>query len=171
MTMMKIYAGIGSRETPPEYLELMTHVAQDLGPGWLLRSGGAKGADTAFAAGAQNKEIHLPWNSYNNNWAGREGRVVPIITPAITEIAARFHPNWCNLSATVRSFMERNTTIVLGQNLDDYARMVICWTPNGRMMGGTSHAMRIAYHYDIPVFNLALREDITRLIHFEKQMA
>lgn len=36
---MKYYAGIGSRSSPPEILELMTKIAVKLrGQGWTLRS-------------------------------------------------------------------------------------------------------------------------------------
>ena len=47
------YAGIGARATPPAILEHMTVIAAWLArKGWHLHSGGAAGADTAFAAGA-----------------------------------------------------------------------------------------------------------------------
>jgi predicted Rossmann fold nucleotide-binding protein DprA/Smf involved in DNA uptake len=45
------YAGIGSRQTPPDVLRRMTRYAQRLQElGWVLRSGGAAGADTTFQA-------------------------------------------------------------------------------------------------------------------------
>lgn len=53
--MSKIYTGIGSRETPPDILELMTKIARFMfKQGFTLRSGGADGADSAFEAGAEN---------------------------------------------------------------------------------------------------------------------
>jgi predicted Rossmann fold nucleotide-binding protein DprA/Smf involved in DNA uptake len=43
---MKFYAGIGSRETPPDILEWMTSLAANLETmNYVLRSGGAQGAD------------------------------------------------------------------------------------------------------------------------------
>lgn len=49
---MKTYTGIGSRETPYEIQDLMKRIAFKLAEnGWLLRSGGAEGADTAFENG------------------------------------------------------------------------------------------------------------------------
>ena len=166
--MGKIYAGIGARKTPAPYLELMTRIAEDLGPDWLLRTGGARGADSAFAAGALNKEIHLPWDGYNGLYADTHyGRYVPPCSPELLRITAMHHPAWDRLSETVRAFMCRNTSIILGADLKQYATMIICWTPGGKLVGGTSHAMRIGYHYDIPVFNIALEEDIVRLIAFE----
>ena len=47
------YTGVGGRETPPHVLNLMTRIAQGLAKvGGILRSGGARGADSAFEAGA-----------------------------------------------------------------------------------------------------------------------
>ena len=64
------YAGIGSRETPPNVQKDMQELARILAEnGWHLRTGGADGADTAFAQGASRSEtpqkggttIYLPW--------------------------------------------------------------------------------------------------------------
>ena len=60
---MCIYAGIGSRRTPPGVLINMRQLAASLSDlGWRLTTGGANGADTAFAAGAgpQRTTIYLP---------------------------------------------------------------------------------------------------------------
>ena len=47
------YAGIGSRKTPPHVLAAMTQIAEALAErGYILRSGGAGGADSAFEKGA-----------------------------------------------------------------------------------------------------------------------
>jgi predicted Rossmann fold nucleotide-binding protein DprA/Smf involved in DNA uptake len=61
-----IYAGIGSRETPPDVQKLIFDIADKLAKkGYVLRSGGADGADLTFEAGCDNsnglKEIFLPW--------------------------------------------------------------------------------------------------------------
>lgn len=53
MTTKKFYAGIGSREAPEDILTFMKWIGSKLyEKGYILRSGGAKGADTAFAMGA-----------------------------------------------------------------------------------------------------------------------
>ena len=62
-----VYAGIGSRATPPSVLEAMTTMAAWLARrGWHLHSGGAAGADSAFAAGAPagTRTVFLPWPGY-----------------------------------------------------------------------------------------------------------
>jgi len=46
------YSGIGSRSTPENILHMMGDVAYRLAnKGWILRSGGADGADNAFEQG------------------------------------------------------------------------------------------------------------------------
>jgi len=49
-----VYAGIGSRETPPEIQTVMTDIARHLkGRGVILRSGGAGGADISAMRGIE----------------------------------------------------------------------------------------------------------------------
>ena len=49
---MPYYAGIGSRSTPSSILSIMTILGKTLAQnGYILRSGGAEGADKAFEIG------------------------------------------------------------------------------------------------------------------------
>ena len=72
------YAGIGARSTPPEVLADMTRIARWLcRTGWHLNSGGAHGADRAFADGAtpETRTLYLPWPGYNGH-AGPDCRTL-----------------------------------------------------------------------------------------------
>ena len=72
------YAGIGARATPAAVLADMTVMAGWLAKtGWHLASGGANGADTAFAGGAPGgqRTLYLPWHGYNGH-AGPDCRVL-----------------------------------------------------------------------------------------------
>lgn len=165
-----IYAGIGARKTPAVVLQTMTFAAKDLSDlGWKLRSGNADGADKAFQAGANTKEVHLPWAGFNNP-VERANFFVPEFTDEIQIIARRHHPGWSFLSDPVKRLMCRNVTIILGANLDSPARMVICWTKDGRAVGGTGMAIRVARRQNIPVFNIALPNDITQLQEFVRDI-
>jgi hypothetical protein len=165
-----IYAGVGARKTPPNICRMMSYVAEQLSPtGWLLRSGGAYGADQAFERGAKLKEIHLPWDGYNNVRTNDRTHFTPIPTPEMVDIAARHHPAWENLSDSVRMFMVRNTTIVLGMDLASPVKMLICWTEDGKEIGGTSHAIRIARSHGIPIFNIANPQKQNALAKFVLQ--
>ena len=67
---MKYYAGIGSRETPKEICNKMTEIASLLEKqDFVLRSGGAQGADHAFEIGISDQlmmDIYLPYINFNN---------------------------------------------------------------------------------------------------------
>lgn len=159
---MTFYAGIGSRETPNSICGNMTRLASFLAlEGYTLRSGNAVGADQAFHAGAKSGDgasaIFLPFVSYNTNTTyGRKDRVLGAPSKEAYVIAQQHHPTWWHLSAWAKTMHARNAHIVLGHDLDSPVRFVVCWTPKGRVTGGTGQALRMAEHYDIPVFNLGL---------------
>jgi hypothetical protein len=167
--MTKVYAGIGSRETPTDMLKAMTLISVQLAEaGWHLRSGNARGADQAFQRGAPDprKEIHLPWDGYNHGRTENPVFIVPPPSEPIVDIAAKFHPAWDKLSVEAKLFMVRNTTIVLGVDLLSPVKMIICWTPKAQIIGGTGHALRIAHAFEIPVFNIASPEDQVKLCQY-----
>jgi hypothetical protein len=170
---MLTYAGVGSRKTPLDVLGMMSLAGRQLSEmGWMLRSGGALGADSAFASGTLKREVHLPWNGYNRFYVSKHpGAIVPDITPEIEAIARDHHPAWNTMTDMVRRFMYRNVTIILGQHLNDYANMVMCWTPNGYVTGGTGHGLRVAKTFNIPVFNLAIEADVERVGSFANDLS
>ncbi len=150
MTALGAYAGIGSRKTPQPILDIMSNLARDLSrAGWTLRSGGAAGADTAFEGGALCHD-------------GPASEIYQHATPAAYALAEQFHPAWSRLSPLVQRLHARNGHQILGRDLDDPVRFVVCWTPDGadstkaptKASGGTGQAIRIARHHRIPVFNL-----------------
>lgn len=149
---MKYYAGIGSRETPLNVCYAMQKIAEKLSnQSYCLRSGGAPGADTAFECGAQHKEIFLPWNGFNNKWVDGKQYIVP---PLNKKYVKQFHPSPSKLKEGGILLMSRNTYQVLGQNLNDPVSFLLCWTKDGSATGGTGQAIRIANHFNIPVFNI-----------------
>lgn len=153
---VKKYAGIGSRKTPDDVLLRMSAIAQYLAKnGWILRSGGAKGADTAFENGCDivngAKEIFLPHKGFNDN----KSRLYKYDQRHF-KMAARFHPGWQHCSDIARKMHARNCCQVLGKNLDDPVKFVICWTDEFDS-GGTAQACRIANRFNIPVFYMLSR--------------
>ncbi|GIW31485.1 MAG: DNA-protecting protein DprA [Meiothermus sp.] len=169
---MKIYAGIGSRQTPPNTLALMKRVASRLAElGWTVRSGGAVGADQAFEAGALQVrgavEVFLPWPGYN----GYKKAALTAPSPEAIRLAADLHPAWSRLSSGVQKLMGRNSHQILGVNLNTPVAFVLCWTPDGAESeaecgvetGGTGQAIRLASRYGVPVFNLYRPDALSRL--------
>lgn len=160
MDELKYYAGIGSRQTPEPVMRRMTTTAYALHLlGWTLRSGGAEGADTAFAADVPvaNKQIFLPWKGFNGCAHG----ILPSDPDWATKIALKFHPRWESLSRAARALMIRNTCQILGRQEGDVrSSFVICWTKDGKASGGTGQALRIAHYYEVPVFNMHKRTHV-----------
>ena len=155
---MKSYAGIGSRKTPSEILEKMEKLSKKLSEKYILRSGGANGADSAFEKNAKYCEIYLPNHKFNDrihdgvkyfNYQTLPGAV------QAQEMTRQFHPKANNLSDFSFNLHSRNAMQIFGKNMNDPVEFVICWTENGELKGGTAQALRIAYHYNIPVYNLA----------------
>jgi hypothetical protein len=164
---MKAYAGIGSRSTTPELESIMTAIAAKLETeGWVLRSGGASGSDSAFERGVfspANKEIYFPSASFNNRSANEEGvynaSTLSGWADAIKTVDV-FHPAPGHLSAFAIKLMARNAMQVFGGNMDSPVKMVVAYTKDGKMTGGTSQALRIAQHYNIPIRNLGDKDTL-----------
>lgn len=152
---MSYYTGVGSRETPQEVLGQMYHFAKNMANhGQILRTGGANGADDAFAKGAQDSrnplvEIYLPWQGFNN-WCSPFNHV----SDDALMIAKEVHPAWHRLSLAAKKLHGRNVYQVLGDKLDKPSALLVCWTKNGELIGGTRTAIVLAHMYNIPVFNL-----------------
>lgn len=151
-----IYTGIGSRSTPPAVCSAMKDIARQLAiRGYILRSGGAEGADTAFEQGCEqgfgSKEIYTPWYGFNGNYS-------KLCHPSehSYEIAARLlGERWEYMRWPVRRLQARNIHQVLGQDLELVSQLLICWTPNGAEVGGTATALRLAVINQIPIINMA----------------
>lgn len=159
------YAGIGSRKTPPDILLVMRVFARGMArKGWILRSGGADGADTAFHRGAGcDAIVYLPWRGFAK--AGECGVVCPDLGDnwiAALRLASSVHPAWKLLSNGARALHARNCFQVLGTDLETPVSFVLCWTPGGeetgadctKETGGTATAIRLADRHRIPIFNL-----------------
>jgi len=139
----RFYAGIGSRRTPEHVLEIMALIAEQLErKGFILRSGGAIGADKAFEKGAKRKQIFRP--EHAKEWCFRE----------INTVLPKGRPPLEKMRPYVRGLLGRNAMQILGPDGDSPVDFVVCWTPEGRDDGGTGYAIRLAWKYGIPVYNL-----------------
>lgn len=167
---MKIsaYAGIGSRDTPLNIRLMMREIAATLEQnGYLLRSGGADGADLAFESGVtydENKEIYLPWNGFN----GSKSKLsldhlfrdpADPLRDKVERIAIKHHRAWKNCSYGARKMHFRNVFQIYGYDFLNPSEFVICWTKDGKDSGGTGQALRIASSENIPIFNLFNEKD------------
>ena len=162
---MKYYTGIGSRNTPYNICSLMAKIAKKYAKaGWVLRSGGAEGADTAFENGAViahgKAEIYIPWDSFGQHYHDSK-RIFLVKDKEILQrammLASDVHPNWDACSPAARKLHARNSFQVLGGDLEVPSSVLICWAPiqGDSIKGGTRTAWEIAKLYDVPRFNLA----------------
>ncbi|HON82723.1 MAG TPA: hypothetical protein PLI22_01130 [Caldisericia bacterium] len=149
--MIVYYTGVGVKKDPQSILILMNKIAQHFSSyWWILRSGGAQGADTAFESGASEKEIFYADDA----------------TDEAIKIASEFHPAWDRLSEYVKKLHGRNVFQVLGKDLSTPSKFLVCWTPDGAInhsersihTGGTGTAISIASVYNVPVFNLKRKD-------------
>lgn len=163
---MKFYAGIGSRQTSPEIIDFMKEIASILEErGWTLRSGAADGADSAFASGVEkNAEIWIPWKSFGQpHNPNHTYKVIDKNDKEAFDSVNQFHPNGPNLRDSVRALQARNFRQLIGLNSKN-SSFVLCWTPQGEVIGGTGQALRAAAYYNIPIFNLGKEEDFNKVM-------
>lgn len=158
--MNKFYAGIGSRKTPEKYLEIIRFIAGKLEKdGYILRSGGAQGADKAFEQGVKELKNQIIFQPKEN---------LPEWTNVWKEFIPKDLENVSFLPYT-KQLMQRNMMILLGEDGKSPVEFVICWTkPNIKYedsrIGGTGYALRAALKYNIPIFNLNKKAEIQKLI-------
>lgn len=160
MGKIKTYTGIGSRKTPKDILVIMVRFGATMArKGILLRSGGANGADAAFEAGCDSengqKQIFIPWRGFN----GSDSKFYTAMDEAY-EIASRIHPAWDRCQQAAKKLHARNCHQILGPHLDDPSGLVVCWTPDGNIVGGTATAINLAEEYGIKVLNMAIPKQL-----------
>lgn len=173
---MPYYAGIGSRSTPSAILSVMEEIAKKLAArGFVLRSGGAVGADEAFERGVDSwytfmqasqgpvpKEIFYARDVDQYQNAGLQAMAM----------AEKYHGAWDRLNPFVRKLHARNVFQIMGRDLNTPVKFVVCWTRDGAWhhkhrtiaTGGTGTAISVASMNNIPVFNLAQPEHLKRIM-------
>ena len=168
---MKYYAGIGSRETPPEVLERMEKIGGFLArKGYTLRSGGARGADTAFERGADfakgPKEV----------WNPRDENIFPHLWATEKASATCWEFPLERMKSFTIQLITRNMYQIFGDDEKDLKPVdfVIYYSPadpsqKGRESGGTRYAVRAALEENIPCFNL--RNQAEELALFLKKIS
>jgi hypothetical protein len=168
-----IYAGIGSRKAPKAVLAKMWNIARmNAQLGRHLATGGAPGMDDISIKGHKsitnsNLTIYIPWPGFQSyatedqnvrdfqGYATKDQSVYIGVTDKAIELTRKYHPRWSTLTPGVQKLMARNAYQILGLDLKTPVNCVICWTPGGKLIGGTAQAIKIAMDYNIPVFNIA----------------
>lgn len=180
--MNKYFTIVGSRETPDNILKFMELLSYKLCvKGYIPRSGGADGADTAGEDGWWNyilegkgineAEIYIPWDGFNKRFEATRGVIVASELDNWKEaqgIASKIHPVWENLKSGAKSLHTRNIYQVLGKDLATPSKFLVCYAkPQGdSVSGGTRTAYELAKQNKIPCFNLYDSATIDRINKF-----
>lgn len=176
--VVKFYTGIGSEKTPKQIQYLMTNIAYKLALlGYCLRSGGARGADTAFENGVDKFLKDYPnsdSNSYKKIYTAEEfefskenynfccKQLIPILDE---------NRDFSRFKEYTQKLLLRDVQQVLGNWYDSipskftifWIPMTNIWDPNA---GGTKYATRISERNNIPLFNLFEQSTRKRLENF-----
>jgi hypothetical protein len=130
--------------------------------GWGLRSGAAAGSDKAFEDGANRvpgakKKIFLP----SEGFQGRKDNGKDVLAlqnsphlKAAEDMARRLHPAGNRLKGFALDAMSRNAFQLMGEDLASPSKVVVCYTDEGKEVGGTGQSLRAAKEQKIPVINL-----------------
>lgn len=129
----------------------------ELGMDGIAQKAYSKAVDLGLASESQF-EVYVA-DSYNIRKSTLPRKHLAIVRNksliAETErIASEVHPAWDKCNEWARGMHSRNCHQILGYDLKSPVDAVICWTPNGNVVGGTATVIRIAMKYNIPVFNL-----------------
>jgi hypothetical protein len=165
------YAGIGSRETPKEVLDLMTKAANYLdGLGYTLQTGftfknketglDEEGADKAFSDGSKNKTLFGPYGIRKTiNGVTSVDKYNENVTEKSNSIVKEIHPAPDRLTPGAVKLMARNTNQIFGKNLDGTVDFVLFYAQETkdplRPKGGTGQAVEMARRKGIPTINMA----------------
>lgn len=174
------FTGIGSRETPKWIGLILSKFTNYMtSRGYILRSGGAPGADTFCESGVTNtlikdsndfKEIYIPWKGFN----GSDSNLYTIEdSDEVIAIAEDNHPAYKYLKPQVKKLMNRNVYQVLGKDLNTPSEFVICYTSDGckshstrtNKTGGTGLAISVASKNNVPIINLGNTDDLNMVLN------
>lgn len=178
---MPAYTGVGSRSTPQEVLSIMEDAGYRLAKmGFILRSGKACGADTAFQLGAQKHnnascEVYIPWRGFQggeglfSKWdisLAQIDSVYPQHKELRWEWVREVHSGWDKLSTGARKLHERNIHQLFGMDLGNaylnQSKFVLYYseeTKSGNPKGGTATCVNMAKKQGIRTLNLLRQEN------------
>lgn len=164
---MKFYTVVGSRKTPKDICDLMSQIGIKLeSQGWILRSGAAIGADSAFEKYVTNKVIYTIKNFdfSPENYDFCKSELFSILGKGLC---------FDNYSKNSQILILRDMNQVLGsiKTTLEKSKFLICYTPYenyelnppNNHCGGTRFAVRIAKKHQIPVYNLVNKQDKERI--------
>ena len=167
----KIFAGIGNRDTPLFFADLLTKVGKRLSDdGYFWATGGSGRADEACMNVSVKGFVYPPWDRFNGL------RMRHALPKKAFDKAKEFCDHWDNMTRGPRALHARNMMIITGPYIDvnDAVDLVICYTRDGcdshasrnKGTGGTGSAISYADSLGIPIVNLFNRNAMEHLTLF-----
>ncbi len=150
-------ACVGSRDIDEALFDQLNTLGKFLAVmDYTVVSGNAVGSDYAFASGANshnpNKvKLYLPWRTYNSEHLVPGNIVVPEPDIEWEAIARENHEKYDELTQGAKKMMQRNVGIVKDS-------VLVLGALNNKKspgMGGTGHAMRVAFALEIPFIDVS----------------
>lgn len=171
------YAMIGSRSTSPETCKWLYELAIKLIKlGAVGYSGGAEGADTSLTKAVEDSikvpehipgyrmaKIFIGWYNFNSLKGGDlEGAVIDgskvTNVPLAKKLARTLHPAFDKMKPGAQALHTRNCFQILGESLANPVDVVFYSADNldhqGRPIGGTATAWKLATALGVPTFNV-----------------
>lgn len=164
---MRSYAGIGSRKITEEERQLIVKIAGILSKKFILYSGNADGSDIAFQEGSkENCVVFLPWNGFNSKNYDPKKSLAYFVVNDYNSVN-KYHPAPHNLSMAGRKLMGRNWFQVNGyEEFPKVSFVLFCADEvDGKVLGGTGQAVRIAQDLNIPCVNIRDKNWKTNLVN------
>ena len=168
----KAYAGLGNEDATDDVLLQMGSIAKWLDDkGFTLRTQAIKNVSDAFEKYATKLERYLPWDHFNDKTSKEHHKV----SEEAIDLATKIFPKLREQGKAVPKIMGCYSPILLGENLRDYVKFVIIWTPDGaelpnqinfKTTGRSSHVIRLAAMAKIPLFNLHKQDAEERIKNY-----
>lgn len=164
MSKYKAYASLGSNDTPPAVLKLMTRIAEVMFKrGLVLRCSEVNAADRAFIAGASGKWFSfVPGPNIDETLDNPDAKYEPYsdwaipsdITPSSSDFAfaKSLDKGFVFLNTAQKRWAIIGNSLIHGLDRESVARMLIVWSQPG---DHCEWAMKVAVKAGVPVYNLA----------------
>ncbi len=178
---VKHYTGIGSRNTPVWCRFAMEDIASALAlKGYILRSGAAQGADSAFEIGCDRScgsgEIYIPWKSFGCSEPTIFKDYITLSSKEFQKARRAFIkyniiPHFDSMKSAIQKLHARNYYQVLGKQGKKslvciyYANVDWC---TGEPEGGTRSAVMLSKLLKIPCYNLQDQKDFDKVASIVK---
>ena len=161
----KYFSAVGKITTPPTVKDrIVEELKKYVTFGYILRSGGAKGADTIFAQTYMEMggkvEIYLPWNGYNGKFLGHDyinQNCCIMVTPEAFNIAYELDEKWNERTEATKVLDARNVHIYCGFKIgkEPLSDFVVYFDDHPENKdSGTQRGLKVADKFKIPKINL-----------------